>query len=362
VTGPPTEPDGDPEAALAALAAAVPPADPQAATAARERHDELCKPPGSLGRLEELGVRLAASAGRCPAPVPERPVLVVAAGDHGVVARGASLWPSAVTAAMVGALCDGRAAANALAETVGAEVVVLDAGVAEPLAPHPRLRSAGVRAGTGDLTAGPAMTRSEACRAAVAGAALAAELAANGHDLLVLGDMGIGNTTAAACLVAAMTGAAPEAVAGPGAGGDAAHLRRKAGLIGAALGRHRPDPADPLEVLARLGGLEHAALVGIALGAATARAPVLLDGVSTVAVALVAVAYAPALAGHLVASHLSSEPAARIGLGHLGQRPLLDLGMRLGEGTGGLLAVPLVRGAAAALARMGTLAEVAGGG
>lgn len=331
--------------------------DEGCADAARTRHDRLVKPPGSLGRLEELGIQLAAIAGACPPPVCERPAAVVAAGDHGVLAQGVSAWPGEVTAAMVGQFCSGRAAVNALAACVGAQVSVLDVGVAVDLPRHPRLRSARVQPGTADLSLAPALDREAAARALLAGAGIAEELAAAGVDLLVTGDMGIGNTTPAACLVAAFTGAPAERATGPGAGCDDGALARKADVVRRALERHRPAPDDPIGALAAVGGLEHAALVGLILGGARGRLPVVLDGVSTVASALVACALCPAARGYVIAGHRSTEPGATLGLERLALEPLLDLGMRLGEATGGLLAVPLVRAAAAALSRMATFEE-----
>jgi nicotinate-nucleotide--dimethylbenzimidazole phosphoribosyltransferase len=339
------------------LAADVEAPDEGCAAVARARHRRLVKPPGSLGRLEELGIALAAIAARCPPPVCERPAAVVAAGDHGVLAQGVSAWPAEVTAAMVGEFCSGRAAVNALAACVGAQVSVLDAGVEVDLPRHPRLRAAKVQRGTADLSRTVAMDREAAARAVLAGAGIAGELAGAGVDLLVTGDMGIGNTTPAACLVAAFTGAPAERATGPGAGSDDGALARKAGVVRRALEHHHPLPADPLGALAAVGGLEHAALVGLILGGARERVAVVLDGVSTVAAALVACALRPAARGYLIAGHRSTEPGASLGLEHLGLEPLLDLGMRLGEATGGLLAVPLVRAAAAVLARMATFEE-----
>ena len=338
------------------LAAAVAPVDARAAADARARWDALAKPQGSLGRLEEIGATLAAIAGRVPPPVPERARLIVCAGDHGAVASGASAWPSEVTAAIAATICAGRAGASALARAVGCEVTVLDVGVATDLPAHPLLRSARVRPGTADLTREPAMSRAEAEAAVRAGAAAAADADA---DVLVTGDMGIGNTTAAACLVAAFTGRAAGEVTGPGAGADPDQLAHKVALVAAALDLHRPGPDDPLAALAAVGGLEHAALVGVILGGAAARRPVLLDGVNAVAAALVATAICPAARGYLVAGHRSPEPGATLGLEALGMAPLLELGMRLGEGTGALLALPLLRAAARALAEMATLAEAA---
>jgi nicotinate-nucleotide--dimethylbenzimidazole phosphoribosyltransferase len=341
------------------LAAEIPPVDEAAFREARERHLGLTKPPGSLGRLEKLGARLAGMAGECPPPVPENPAVLVCAGDHGVLERGVSPWPQAVTAAMVGNFCDGGAAVNAIAKTVGARVSVLDVGVAGELVGHPLLRAARVRRGTDDLSRGPAMSRDEAARAVMAGAGVAEELIESGGvDLLVAGDMGIGNTTPAACLISALTGSPPEEATGRGTGIDDRTLKLKVNVVGEALRVHDPNPGDPLGVLAAVGGLEHAAIVGVILMGAVYGVPVILDGVVSNSAALVASALAPHSAGYLVAGHLSAEPGARIVLEHLELEPLLDLHMRLGEGTGGLLAVPLVRAAAGTLAEMTTLEEL----
>lgn len=345
------------EESLAQACAEIEPVDEASAAAARARHDRLVKPPGSLGRLEELGAWLASIAHRCPPPIPEHPAALVCAGDHGVVAQGVSAWPTEVTAIMVGEFCADRAAVNALARTAGASVSVLDIGVAAELPPHPLLKRSRVRPGTADLARGPAMTREEAARAVLAGLDLAEQLTAAGADLLVGGDMGIGNTTPAACLIAAFTGRAPEEVTGPGAGGDAAAVAHKVEVVRGALRRHAPDPADALGTLAAVGGLEHAAIAGFLLGTASRRTPLIFDGVSTVAAALVARGLCPEALGYAVAGHRSTEPGASVALEALGLEPLLQLGLRLGEATGALLAVPLVRAAAAALAEMATFEE-----
>jgi nicotinate-nucleotide--dimethylbenzimidazole phosphoribosyltransferase len=340
------------------LAEEIQPADASAREAARELHRRLLKPPGSLGRLEDLGARLAGMAGQCPPPVPENPAVVICAGDHGVLAQGVSPWPTEVTAAMVANFCAGGAAVNALARTVGARVSVLDVGVASELERHPLLRGAKVRQGTADLSEGPAMSREEAARAVLAGAGVAEELVESGGvDLLVTGDMGIGNTTPAACLVAAFTGRSAREVTGRGTGIDDATLELKTEVVKKALELHSPDPTNPPGVLAALGGLEHAALVGVILMGAVYGVPVVLDGVVSNSAALVARALAPHSVDYLVAGHLSVEPGAGVALEKLGLEPLLDLGMRLGEGTGALLAVPLVQAAARAMDEMTTLKE-----
>lgn len=341
------------------LAEEVSPLDNAAVEEARERHLTLAKPPGSLGRLEELGTRLAGMAGGSPPPVPENAAVIVAAGDHGVLDRGVSPWPKEITALMVDNFCGGGAAVNAIARSVGARVSVLDVGVAGELERHPLLRGAKVQAGTDDLSQGPAMEREAAARAVMAGSGLVEELVASGGvDLLVTGDMGIGNTTPAACLIAAFTGRDAGEVTGRGTGIDDETLESKTGIVAEALELHDPDPADPLGVLAAVGGLEHAALVGVILTGAIYGVPVVLDGVVSNSAALVAVALSSTTADYLIAGHRSVEPGAQVALKKLDLEPLLDLEMRLGEGTGGLLAVPLVQAAARVIGEMSTLEEL----
>lgn len=339
---------------------AVEPADPAAVAAAEARQHDLLKPPGSLGTLERLGARLAGSTGRCP-PEVHRPVLAVFAGDHGVHAQGVTAWPQEVTARMVAAVLRGDAAVNVLARQAGVAVHVVDVGLATPVPGTSGTAAGGagtlgsrVRAGTADLSAGPAMSRQDAEDALEVGIRVAGQLVAGGHRLLVAGDLGIANTTPSAALVCAFTGAHPAAATGPGAGVDARGLARKARVVDRALSLHRPDPADPVGVLAAIGGLEHAAIAGFLLGGAAARVPVVLDGVVSCSAALPAAALAPAAADHWVAGHRSAEPGSRLALDRLGLQPLLDLGLRLGEGTGAVLAVPLVQAAARVLAEMAT--------
>jgi nicotinate-nucleotide--dimethylbenzimidazole phosphoribosyltransferase len=341
------------------LAAEIPPPDETAAEEARRRHLGLTKPPFSLGLLEELGARLAGMVGECPPPVPESPAVVVCAGDHGVLDRGVSPWPRELTAAMVGNFCRGGAAVNAIARTVGARLSVLDVGVAGELKRHPLLRAAKVRRGTDDLSRRPAMSREEAARAVMAGAGVAGELVESGGvNLLVAGDMGIGNTTPAAAMISAFTGSRPEETTGRGTSINDQTLKLKVNVVQEVLELHAPDPEDPLGVLAQIGGLEHAAIVGVILTGAVYGIPVVLDGVVSDSAALVARALAPHSAGYVIAGHRSAEPGARISLRSLDLRPLLELDMRLGEGTGGLLAVPLVQAAARTLAEMATLEEI----
>ncbi|MFJ8690851.1 nicotinate-nucleotide--dimethylbenzimidazole phosphoribosyltransferase [Micromonospora wenchangensis] len=349
--------------------AEIGPPDPVAMTAARDLQARLTKPAGSLGALEDLSVRLAGLAGVCPPPLPEPAAVAIFAGDHGVHAQRVTPWPQEVTAQMIGNFLAGGAVVNAFARQAGASVTVVDVGVAAPLpfppadaAPAPtgtnlappRLVDANVRRGTRDMTVTAALTRDEARAAVETGIRVAGELLDAGAGVLLTGDMGIANTTPAAALVAAFTGVDPEAATGRGTGVDDGTYRRKVDVVRRALERHRPDPADPLGVLAAVGGLEHAALAGLILGAAARRVPVLLDGVIAAAAALAAAALAPDAVGAMVAGHRSAEPGATVALSHLGLDPLVDLGLRLGEGTGALLALPVVTGAVRVLHEVAT--------
>ena len=338
------------ERARAALGAP----DDAAAADALALHDRLTKPPGALGGLEALGVRLAAVAGVCPPPVPEPATVVVFAGDHGVLAEGVSPWPKEVTAQMVANLCAGGAAINVLARHAGASVTVVDVGVATELEPAPGLVDRRIRPGTANLATGPAMTVEEAARALDVGAEAAAVAVAGGARCLVTGDMGIGNTTPSAALIAAFTGRSPEEVTGRGTGIDDATWARKVEIVGAAVDRARRDDEDPLGILAAVGGLEIAALAGFVVGGAAARVPVVVDGVVALAGLLAAAALAPAVVGFCFAGHRSSEPGASAALAALGLDPVLDLGLRLGEGTGACLALPVVQAAAKVLREMTT--------
>jgi nicotinate-nucleotide--dimethylbenzimidazole phosphoribosyltransferase len=339
---------------LMAAIAAIGAADPAAMAAARDLQARLTKPPGSLGALEDLPVRLAGLAGCCPPPLPEPATVVVFAGDHGVHAQGVTPWPQDVTAQMVANMAAGGAVVNTFARTAGADVLLVDVGVATPVPGDLAVLDANVRRGTRDMTAGPALTRAEALAAVEAGLRIAGTLIDGGARCLLTGDMGIANTTPAAALIAAFTGADPAAVTGRGTGVDDSTYARKVAVVTAALRRHAPDPADPLAVLAAVGGLEHAALAGLLLGAAARRTPVVLDGVIAVSAALAAAAFAPHAAAAMIAGHRSAEPGATVGLGHLGLAPLLDLGMRLGEGSGAVLALPVVSAAVRVLHEVAT--------
>ncbi|GIE81552.1 hypothetical protein Aph02nite_75020 [Actinoplanes philippinensis] len=334
--------------------AAIRPADGEAMTAARDLQARLTKPAGSLGALEELSVRLAGLAGVCPPPLPEPATVAVFAGDHGVHAQRVSPWPQEVTAQMVANFVAGGAVVNAFARQTGADVMVVDVGVAIPLHGGPNLLDANVRRGTRDMTVGPALTREEALAAVEVGIRVAETLVEQGAKALLTGDMGIANTTPAAALIAAFTGVSAGVVTGRGTGIDDETLAHKVAVVTAALDRHSPDPADPLGVLATVGGLEHAALTGFILGAAACRVPVIVDGVIAASAAVTAAAFAPDAVAAMVAGHRSVEPGAGIALAHLGLEPLLDLGMRLGEGSGAVLALPVVQAAVRVLHEVAT--------
>jgi nicotinate-nucleotide--dimethylbenzimidazole phosphoribosyltransferase len=356
-------PGEEPVDLLADVIAAIAPPDQAAMTAARERQDLMTKPRGSLGVLEEVSVRLAGLAGSCPAPLPEPACVAIFAADHGVHAQGVSPWPQEVTAQMVANFLAGGAVVNSFAAQAGAEVTVVDVGVAAVLDPVPGLLPRKIAPGTADFTEGPAMTREQATAALTVGLEIARDLVAAGNRCLVTGDMGIANTTASAALICAFTGADPAEATGRGTGIDAATYARKVDVVCRGLARHRPvvpvlpavsDPADPVGVLAAFGGFEHAALAGFILGAAALRVPVILDGVISSAAALAAAALAPDVTAACFAGHRSTEPGQAIALSHLGLSPLVDLGLRLGEGTGALLALPLVQSAARALRDVAT--------
>jgi nicotinate-nucleotide--dimethylbenzimidazole phosphoribosyltransferase len=334
--------------------AAVAPLDAEAVAAARDRQANLTKPRGSLGVLEDVSVQLAGLSGQCPPPLPEPAAVAVFAADHGVHAQGVTPWPKEVTTQMVANFLGGGAVINALAAQCGAEVVVVDVGVDAELDAVPGLLPRKVRRGTRDMTVEAAMTRDEAVQAIEVGIELARDLVAAGNRCLLTGDMGIANTTASAALIAVFTGAAPADVTGRGTGIDDAMLAHKVSVIEAALVRHEPSAGDPVGTLAAVGGLEHAALTGFLLGAAAARVPVILDGVIAGAAALVAAALAPNSVAAMIAGHRSAEPGAARALRHLGLRPLVDLDLRLGEGSGAALSLGLVQSAARVLRDVAT--------
>ncbi|HEY7484638.1 MAG TPA: nicotinate-nucleotide--dimethylbenzimidazole phosphoribosyltransferase [Streptosporangiaceae bacterium] len=333
---------------------AIRPLDEAAMARAREHQDRLTKPKGALGVLEELSVRLSGLAGECPPPIPQPVAVAVFAGDHGVHAQGITPWPQEVTAQMVANFLAGGAVVNAFAGQVGATVTVVDVGVAADLPGADGLLARKVAYGTADMTQGPAMTTEQARSAVETGIEVARDLVAAGNRCLITGDMGIANTTASAALIAVLTGRDPADVTGRGTGIDEATYHHKIDVVRAALTRHAAVGTDPIAVVAAVGGLEHAALAGFLLGAAAQRVPVVLDGVTAGAAALVAHALAPDVLGACVAGHRSVEPGHTATLAHLGVRPLVDLELRLGEGTGALLALPLVQSAVRVLHEVAT--------
>lgn len=336
--------------------ARIEPLDGEAMAAARARQDVLTKPQGSLGRLEELSIQMAGIQGR-PIPRVVDKAIITMAGDHGVARDGVSAYPSEVTPQMVLNFLHGGAGINVLARHVGARVVVVDMGVAADLPPHPDLIVKKVGYGTRSLLAGPAMSREEAIQAIEAGIAVVEAEVTKGLDVVGTGDMGIGNTTPSSAIVAAITGRPVSEVTGRGTGLDDAGVGRKVAVIERALAVNRPNPADALDVLAKVGGFEIAGLAGVILGAAANRVAVVVDGFISGAAALVAVGLAPAVRPYLIAGHRSVEGGHTCALAHMDLEPVLDLRLRLGEGTGAALAISLVEAATKVLAEMATFAE-----
>jgi nicotinate-nucleotide--dimethylbenzimidazole phosphoribosyltransferase len=330
----------------------IQPADEGARAAAQAAFDAKTKPRASLGRLEELGCRIASIRGFVPRQLDA--VVVVAAADHGVAAEGVSAYPQEVTLQMVANFATGGAAINVLSRQAGARLIVVDAGTASTV-DHREVRAVRLGDGTANLAAGPAMSREQATRGVLEGAALADEL--RDADVVALGEMGIGNTTAASGLVAALVGIDPALVCGRGTGLDDEGIARKIATVRQALAVNDVDPQDPLGVLAAVGGFEIAFLTGVALGCAANRTVVLLDGFITGAAALVAARLGAASVDAMIASHRSPEPGHAVVLDALGLEPLLDLGLRLGEGSGAALALPLLSASVALLEEMATFAD-----
>ncbi|WP_234350362.1 nicotinate-nucleotide--dimethylbenzimidazole phosphoribosyltransferase, partial [Streptomyces sp. WM4235] len=347
-------PGAEPHDLLSETVAGIRPLDAKALGEAWERQKRMTKPAGALGMLEIISAQLAGLSRVCPPPIPEPAAVAIFAGDHGVHAQGVTPWPQEVTTQMVANFLGGGAVCNAFANQVGAEVCVIDVGVAGDLPATPGLLPRKVRPGTADMSVGPAMTREEAIAAIEVGIETARDLVAAGNKALLTGEMGIANTTVSAALISVFTGVDPGEVTGRGTGiNDETHAR-KVEVVRRALELHQPDPADPIGVLAAIGGLEHAAIVGLLLGGASLRTPVILDGVSAGAAALVARAIAPEALSACIAGHRSAEPGHVAALNKLGLRPLVDLDLRLGEGTGALLALPLVQSAARAMHEVAT--------
>ncbi|MCC6147693.1 MAG: nicotinate-nucleotide--dimethylbenzimidazole phosphoribosyltransferase [Anaerolineaceae bacterium] len=334
----------------------IPPILIEASEAARRRQAELTKPHGSLGRLEDLSAQLAGMTGQTRPRLASKAVIVMAA-DHGAALEGVSAYPAEVTHQMVLNFLHGGAAINVLARQAGARVVVVDIGVASEFEEAEGLVRRKIAAGTRSIASGPAMSRAEAEQALQVGIDVAGEEIRRGLNLVATGDMGIGNTTPSAAIVSAITGLPPRQVTGRGTGLDNAGLARKTAMIEQALLANQPDPDDALDVLCKVGGLEIAGLAGVMLGAAAARVPVVLDGFISGAAALIAAGLAPQVRDYLLASHLSVEIGHTAILQHLRLPPLLDLQLRLGEGTGAVLAFHLIEAACRILDEMATFSE-----
>ncbi|MFI1257880.1 nicotinate-nucleotide--dimethylbenzimidazole phosphoribosyltransferase [Streptomyces netropsis] len=347
-------PGEDPHDLLAETLRGIRPLDAKALGEAWERQKRMTKPSGALGMLEIISAQLCGLSRKCPPPIPEPAAVAIFAGDHGVHAQGVTAWPQEVTSQMVANFLGGGAVCNAFANQVGAEVCVVDVGVAGELPSTPGLLPRKIRPGTNDFTTGPAMSREEALRAVEVGIETARDLVAAGNKALLTGEMGIANTTVSAALISIYTEADPGEITGRGTGINDEMHARKIDVVRRALELHQPDPKDPIGVLAAVGGLEHAALVGLILGGASLRTPVILDGVSAGAAALVARAIAPEALAACIAGHRSAEPGHVAALTKLGLRPLVDLDLRLGEGTGALLALPVVQSAARAMHEVAT--------
>lgn len=338
------------------LAGAIAPLDETSLAAARARQDSLTKPQGSLGRLESLSIQLAGITGQVRPHVTRKAVIVMA-GDHGVVQKGVSAYPAAVTPQMVLNFLHGGAAINVLARQAGARVVVVDVGVAADFDDAPGLVRRKVAYGTADMTCGPAMTAEQAGQALQAGVDVFEELYAGGLDLVATGDMGIGNTTPSAAIIAALTGRPVADVTGRGTGVDDHGLARKIAAIETALGVNRPDPRDAFDVLCKVGGLEIAGLAGVIIAAAHRRVPVVIDGFISGAAAATAVGLAPAVRPYLLASHRSVEIGHAAMFELLGVQPLFNFDLRLGEGTGAALAFHIIEAACRILDEMATFGE-----
>ena len=332
------------------------PLDLDSKSRADVRQGTLTKPPGSLGRLEEISIQLAGIFGT-EAPTIREKVVVVAAGDNGVVTQRVTGYPQEVTAQMVMNFLSGGAAISAMCRHLGARQVIVDAGVSSDLPAHPGLRVLKIGRGTGDISQGPAMTRQQADRCIREGILLAMELAETGSDLIATGDMGIGNTTASSAITSMITGRPPGETTGAGTGRTMEELRHKTEVVRSALEVNAPDPSDGLDVLAKVGGFEIGVLTGVMLGGAMIRRAVILDGFISGAAALIACQLSSHVVDYLIPSHISAERGHAAILSWLGLSPLLELNMRLGEGTGAALAMPIVNAAAACLSEMATFGD-----
>ena len=330
--------------------------DKTAMAAAQTRQDTLTKPAGSLGRLEELSIQLAGITGQA-LPLIKDKVIITMAGDHGVVSEGVSAFPQEVTHQMVLNFLNGGAAINVLAQHVGSRITVVDMGVAVDLVPHPDLVIKKIAPGTANMASGPAMTRDQAERSVLAGVEVVEAENSQGLDIVGTGDMGIGNTTPSAAIAAVITGIKPEKITGRGTGVDDEGLKRKIDAIQRALALNKPDPKDGLDVLAKVGGFEIGGLAGVMLGAAANRIPIMVDGFISTAAAMIAVVIAPAVRPYLISAHRSQEHGHMQMLEWLELKPLVDLDLRLGEGTGAALGISIAEAACKILAEMATFAE-----
>jgi len=334
----------------------IAPFDREAMQSARARQDILTKPQGSLGRLEELSVQVAGITGQ-PIPQIKHKVALVMVGDHGVVEEGVSAYPQSVTAQMVENFLRGGAAINVLSRQMGVRVVVVDIGVATDLPSHPDLINKKIARGTSNLARGMAMTRTQAIQALDIGAGIIEDQIENGFDILATGEMGIGNTTPSTAIAAVLTGRPVEEIAGHGTGVNQAGLQRKIQVVRLALEINHPDPKDGIDVLAKVGGFEIGGLAGAILAAASNRRPVVIDGFISTAAAMIAVSLAPQVRDYLIAAHTSQEKGHHLMMEWLNVNPLLDLKMRLGEGTGAVIAISLVEAACKLLSEMATFSE-----
>ncbi|WP_246627363.1 nicotinate-nucleotide--dimethylbenzimidazole phosphoribosyltransferase [Paenibacillus solanacearum] len=343
------------ESALKDTVQAIEPLDAGKVEEASVHLDQLTKPPGSLGRMEDVAKQLAGIR-REIKPDLGRKAVIVMAGDHGVCEEGVSAFPAEVTPQMVMNFLNGGAAVNVLSRQTGTDVICVDIGVNAELS-HPSLHSRKVRFGTANMAKGPAMSREEAAEAVMVGVRLVEELAGQGYGLLATGEMGIGNTTPSSAILAVLGGKDAALAAGRGTGIDDKRLLHKQAVIARAIEVNRPDPADPLDVLAKVGGLEIAGLVGVILGAARRRIPVVVDGFISSAAALVASRLSPLSASYMIASHLSQEQGHAMLLEEIGLTPMLHMDMRLGEGTGAVLALPLIEAAVRIMKEMASFAD-----
>jgi nicotinate-nucleotide--dimethylbenzimidazole phosphoribosyltransferase len=330
--------------------------DERAMSEARTRQNDLTKPAGSLGQLEDISIQIAGIQGKARPGIKHKAVIVMAA-DHGVVAEGVSAYPQEVTPQMVQNFLNGGAAINVISKQVGARIQIVDMGVAAEMLPHRDLLVRKVRNGTADMAKGPAMTVEEATAALETGIDIVNAQAKLGLDIVGTGDMGIGNTTPSAAICAVMTGKSPAHVTGRGTGIDDTQLKHKTLVIEKAIEVNRPDPQKPLEVLAKVGGLEIGGLAGVMLGAGALRIPVVIDGFISGAAALIASGLAPNLRNFMIAGHMSVEPGHQVMLNHLGLKPLINLGLRLGEGTGAALGIFLCETSTRILSEMATFSE-----